>query len=354
MFFDHINIKKSSITVKDIFSSSLIRLDSFGLLFLLINGVFFIWWISFFNTFEYSISNTANLLLFNSGVSQVSKVETLYDLGNFYGYNMVFEIIKRYFENIWYILGGFITIIIYYLYVIPNEKTNTSHFIMLPVFFGFSLILTGILFFMDIGVNIWRIIIYPTLISIFIFAYMPDCLDYIFKQNPNSLVKKIISIIICFFVVFTLINGIFISYPSTYLHMNNYQVTIYDLTGMNFLFSKGNGDYTKVTVAMSPGRFGRLLLSYDQFEKNKLDDFRYLTTPFHFNYNKTPSLGSTYNSYTYLDLHEKDKHLYTSVHPEVAESTYLTTDFNRLNMDSTINSIYNNGQFELKLITPLK
>lgn len=332
---------------------SIFRSFFFGSLLLLIVGILFVWWISLFDIFDYNITNAVDLLLSSSGYSQSSKVENLYNLGSFYGYNMPFEIIKRYFGNLLFICCGLFVSLYLFLQKVFNKKSVPLNLTVISAFFGLLLLLTGLFFFVDIGVNIWRIITYPTIIGMFVFALIPNLLDEYLKQSAIPFVKKAFSIVLCLVLILTLVNGIFITYPSTYLHMNNYQVTIYDMAGMDFLFSKENDDYARVTMAMSPGRFGRYLLTYDQYEQKKLHDFVYHQTPYHFGYESHSAVGEIYNSYTYLDIHQKDKHIYANVHSMVGEFTYLIRDFERLNVDYSLYNIYDNSEFELYLITPV-
>lgn len=329
---------------------STIKLGSIEAVLLALTCVFFVWWISLFSIFDSNVVNIINLILFESGASQVSKVENLYDLGNFYGYNMVFEIIKRYLGNLVCIVGGIIITSFCLLTRYVNKITLSHSIVKLFIFFGLSLLLTGLFLLTSMNINIWRFITYPTIIGMLILGLTPSFLEHIFRENLYPVSKKLISIGICFVLILIFVNGIFVTYPSTYLHMNNYQVTMYDTAGMSFLFTYEDDYYPRVAVSMSDGRFGHLLLTYNLFEKKDLHVFKYYKTPYHFGYDSYSTLGESYSTNVYLDLHEKDKWIYSEVHSLAREFTYLESDFDRLNLDTTVNNIYDNGEFQLQFI----
>ena len=117
-----------------------------------------------------------------------------------------------------------------------------------------------------------------------------------------------------------------------------------------------------------------LLTSNDQFTQSEEDGVTWFTTytqetkdvifislgeymrrngyvvtypPYHFNYNNSNYLGTSFSSNRYLILNKLDRLLYVDVLPQMAQYRWYLSDFAQLQLDSSVDRCYTNGETEV-------
>lgn len=72
--------------------------------------------------------------------------------------------------------------------------------------------------------------------------------------------------------------------------------------------------------------------------------------PHHFRYDEFPTLGTSYTEGSYMLLAKIDRDLYTYVWPEVAEFRWLPSDFERLEIDYSLDKVYSDRGLDIRYI----
>jgi len=183
------------------------------------------------------------------------------------------------------------------------------------------------------------------LISIFLIRYS--------KININASKKKI-----AFFIIFTiLVTSLTIStfnlYPSPTTQNYNSQVTTMGINGASWLVEFGNKSVEPIDIFVVFGRFVHAIEGYQYSMQN---DRKYATAlynvkrypPDHFNYTYHETLGDSYMTDNYLLTNELMRQFYFKLWP--AHARFTPDDFRKLDIDPTVNKIYENSEFEIRYI----
>ncbi len=311
------------------------------LLFLL-----FVWsitWISSFYVWESTIKNL-NMLINEGGPSKVIELIDNINYAKGYGYSVTEQVLKELSGSLLYVLVAIVSFPI--IWRNKNKEHNNLFSLFGPLFVTCFLIL--IMYLSNLPVGPLRMITYTTIISTMFIGYL---LVYFIKkiktENKKTYIYGLIGFIFLLFIVW--VNAILTLYPSPYTLGDNYQTTQSEVYGMNWLFNNRNLDLEITGINSDPIRFGDLLLTSEQKKLQKLYWFkpRYLRIPFHFGYDNKSTLSSHYDQSLYMIINEKDKLMYKDVFPEMAEIRWIPSDFEKLNLDISLDKIYSSKKFEV-------
>ncbi|MFC1952567.1 hypothetical protein ACFLWR_00350 [Chloroflexota bacterium] len=140
-------------------------------------------------------------------------------------------------------------------------------------------------------------------------------------------------------------------YASPYVIRPNNQVTIMDMTGMEWFIERKSETVGSVNIMTPPGRFAVSILGMTEArQRADLDRGRYSGGKItdHFNYNTNNSLGISYVEDKYSVITKFDRVLYTELWEEVDRFNY--DDFEKLESDTTTDKLYANGELDIYFI----
>jgi hypothetical protein len=85
--------------------------------------------------------------------------------------------------------------------------------------------------------------------------------------------------------------------------------------------------------------------SWKNFNMTSLQRPEDLTVPYHFGYDKSNTLSSSFDTDLYLITTARDLTIYTDIFPEMADLRYNESDFLKINQDKSLSKIYSSGEF---------
>ncbi len=136
-------------------------------------------------------------------------------------------------------------------------------------------------------------------------------------------------------------------FPSPYVMQPNREVTMMDMTGMNWILDYRDQETDFVCINSPPTRYADAIMGKQQCTQTL--KWRYPVIPDHFGYDQHPSLGYCYAENQYAALTKMDRITYSTVWESVGR--FDDADFGRLNADRSVNRIYDNGETEVYYIT---
>lgn len=165
------------------------------------------------------------------------------------------------------------------------------------------------------------------------------------KKNENKTRTTIIGLII----ISSIIIGIFALYPSPLIYQTNDAIDNQNLNGGYWLINYGNLNYEVINLYTDPiNRYADALLGSNGAEqKGYPQQLRNYVFPDHFNY--TTDYGNSFSRNTYLLTEENNiVYIYKYLYPQLHR--FDANDFNRLENDSSVNKIYDDGEIQNWLI----
>jgi hypothetical protein len=306
----------------------------------------FIFWISMFSTWGYTIRNIYNTISAEGGPSKIGNLLDQISYAQGYGYNVVEIILK---EMIGPLIIFILTILAFALLwkkYTREQKEGCLFSLYGP--FGIVCVFIAGLYFFNLAFGPLRLLIYATMIGTVLSAYFLSCI--IIRSHEGK--TRIVTLSTKLFVIL-LLSGLFVGgllnlYPSPYNLTSNYQTTKSDVEGMNYFFSHRDVNIPITGITVAPGRFADMLLTPEersiQRVPNYLEDNR---VPWHFGYDTNTSLVNSYEKETNLIITQKDQLIYVDLFPDMAQYRFAKNDFERLRDDSGISLIYSNGGFDM-------
>lgn len=154
--------------------------------------------------------------------------------------------------------------------------------------------------------------------------------------------KTIITFICILLIILPPVLTLFAFIPSPYIINPTPEITRMDIAGMRWSIDHKNPDISYVFIMSPPERFADIIIGPTN-QKAQGDIFKNsIKIPDHFNYYSNPFFGQIYNNDKYAVLTYFDLILYETVYKPVGR--FLKVDFFRLQIDSTVNRIYSNGE----------
>jgi hypothetical protein len=118
---------------------------------------------------------------------------------------------------------------------------------------------------------------------------------------------------------------------------------------MNWLFHNRDLAIKMSGMSIAQHRFADLLLTPEEKAEQKIP-WRLpeeLRVPYHFGYNNSSSLSTSYDRDVYLGLTQRDKSIYVDVLPEMAEFRWYPSDFEKLAHDQGVDKLYTSGGMDV-------
>lgn len=274
-------------------------------------------------------------------------------------FNAIMIIIEKYGSLLLYLIVGAIISLFTIKNIIYKRKIDYSILILVSIFVTF--IILNLMFLTkpsSIGYHVARQLKYPLLVATILFGFY--FARYLKNMKFNFSSKSLLIIIIVFFLpVFTLINA----YPAPNTHGMNYQITHSDIDSMNFFFT--HRDKKLSALEMYPRSFQVLLAHYlygyeNSYETDgkKIDLNNLALTydksrlpPDHFGYSNSSSLGTYYTKPMYLLIYPPSDQYYPLAYPNLPNLwRYNSEDFKKLSNDSSLDTIYADGSFQIIII----
>jgi len=305
----------------------------------LISFIIFMEWM--FNHLYFWKYNVINVIKWFLGEAKgtIGRTEEVINIFSEYKINFFEVAIKMYIDIIICLLLSLISIMIIFKY--ENIKNNNLKKIFVLagwIIINFLFILISILP-VKFGLN--RPFLYAGLIS-------PLYIGFLLLK----LHKKTFTILLIILLILS-INKILVIHPSPYIHVPNNQVTEMEINGMDWIFNNGNKNINVMSALEIPYRFADLILGINGRIKRGINS-KYGTAvkmPDHFGYDKNETVGLLFNKNKYLVIGNYDKIVYSKLYPDA--NKFNLSDFEKLETDRAVNSIYSNNEFNVYLIRPL-
>lgn len=211
-----------------------------------------------------------------------------------------------------------------------------------------ALIIPGLYLF-NLAFGPLRLVIYVSMLGTLFAAYL---LAYLLTGERKNLGFQRSNLRVAF--VILVIFGLFVGgmlnlYPSPYNLIQSYQNPHSEVTGMAYIYEHRDVNVPLSGITVAPGRFAHALLTPEERAVQRLSMYLDLdqgAAPWHFGYDRYPSISFVYDEETDLVIKQHDKVIYVDYFPDMAQFRYTSQDFERLNDDSGVALLYSNGGFD--------
>jgi hypothetical protein len=342
-----------ALTNKDTSQTNNEGMGGFNATLLLILCVWAITWISSFYVWDSTVRNIHTLMA-EGGPSHLSKLTEQITYAEGYGYSVIEQIFKVMGGSFVYIILTLICVPIIWKEMRTNKETNNLFSLYGPLaVMGLIIIM---LYLFNVGFGPLRLLTYVTVIcTIFTGFILYKIIEKIRQINNVQLSKFALGLVVILLVGVS-ISGMLKLYPSPYIVSSSYQTTQTEVEGMDWLFHNRNLDIKMSGMSIAQYRFADLLLTPEEKAEQKIP-WRLpeeLRVPYHFGYNNSSSLSTSYDKDVYLGLTQRDMSAYVDVLPEMAELRWYPSDFEKLEHDQGVDKLYTSGEFDVFYVHALK
>jgi len=210
-------------------------------------------------------------------------------------------------------------------------------------------------FITALGFHPGRLMLFLNLSGIFIAGIFFFKLLCLVQSKKPDYKKSLFTIMIILLIFFIMMCGIGSFYRATDTISLSSQTTVGITTGMGFYLTSINYDYDEQTISIAPYRYMHTLYSSDYIRIGSKDyisnygDFP--QPPDHFGYLEQINMGASVNSSTYLSIPVSIIKYYADEIPlKYGNAIYISKDYQHLNVDTSVNKLYENGEYLLYLI----
>ncbi|MDH7594480.1 MAG: hypothetical protein QHG99_09100 [Methanomicrobiales archaeon] len=308
--------------------------------------IWFIFWISLFSTWGYTVRSIYDTISAEGGPSKIENLVDQVSYASGYGYN-VYEIILKQ-------LGGPFIVFILALLAFPVlwnkylKEQKEGFLLSLYGPLGVLCMFIPVLYFFNLAFGPLRLLIYVTMIGSVISAYVLSYILIKSQNNKNQFTSWSVKLIVIVLLSGLFIGGMLNLYTSPYNLTTSYQTTKSEVMGMGFFFENRDTNIPLTGITIAPGRFAAMLLTPNERSIQRLPMYlEGYRVPWHFGYDRYTSVASSFERETNLITTQRDKVIYTDYFPEIAEYRFTNEDFIRLTNDDGINLFYSNGGFDL-------
>ena len=320
--------------------------------------LFFIWYLSFSSIIGY-FNKVFQSIFFGTYESIFQKQVAIY-----YSYSpslldTIRVIVYTYGA---YFLISFISLIcLLYFFVqwFRNKKSiELKYFLILStIIFLFLNILSAGSIFSDFIVDLPRFMTWSTIYS---FILITITIFHFYSGLEKNKIRtkcslKIISILLLGLFLSLTYLSIFTFYPSPIIGSGyvNPQVTEMEWKGSEWFNNYINRQITTNEVGITLWRYSYAIYGLKKSQELYPSGEISKPPPDHFGYNNKTSLGESFNDTRYLVITYLGRIRYPESYPNYKNLWRFTPDdFNRLQNDSTVNKLYENGGFETYLVRP--
>jgi hypothetical protein len=312
----------------------------FNINYIFVASIVFLFWILTLSIFNdnigaflniFSTGNTDPLTQINSQLNKIhiSSTEFFNLLIHMYGHYLIFGLLF------------FITVIIIYKLnkygIIYRNINNIICIIFLYILLYLAYFLNVIPGLAFIGSD--RILKY-------IFILTPLPLGFTFNYILTKKYYKITIVFVILLLISSIIS-IYSSFISPYVMQPSIQVTNYDMSGAKWFIENKDINIPTSPILNLPSRLADDILGYSSASK-RADLSPYYIIPNHFNYTNYTTLGKSIGGDTYIPISQLDEITYQTVWNSTGR--FDSSDFQHLEYDTSLNRLYDNGEYEVFLL----
>lgn len=326
------------------------------IILLLISGIIFVFWAWYANILQGNVMAIYDIVMGNNLgsdrlVSLTNGKNTLTS-GNF----SLFEILEigiRYLVlfSIMFLLFIIAIPILYLDFKKSKRYVNgiIYYIVALPVLF-----ITLIPYMGSFSFQSGRVVLFISLFSIFSTGIIIHSLLRVGSQARSALKKGVSYVLVVAILLFILVFSVFSYYPSYNTLESSTQITTGTLEGMDFYLTNSNYDYYKIGDNINLLRFLNILYTTNYLRIDSQDMYissnNYLPLPpYHYNYESSSYIGSSYVSETYLITRDALKKYYDHVSPDYFK--FVTSqDYQHLLFDTSVQRIYDGSDIDISII----
>jgi len=328
------------------------RMDVKGVIPFLFLLIWFIFWYSFYSIWGYTITEVYQTVSTEGKASQGQYLIENIKYAQIYGYNVLEYFLKSYGALLLLSILSVIAFLLLWKTVSRDQKQENIFSLYGP--FGILCIFIPALFIFNLPFAPFRFLFYVAVMETVFVAYLVSFIVIRSRERKRTGIVWMTN-----FAIVVLLGGLFLSgmltlYPSPYGVSVTEQTTQSEILGMTHFFA-----YRDVTIPVSGfntavGRFADLLLSPQQKSIQNLPAYlpNKAQPPWHFGYERFPSLAFSYDKETDLIIMQRDKSYYSDYFPDMAKYRITVQDYERLNYDPGVSLVYSNGNFDLMTIIP--
>jgi len=306
--------------------------------------IWFIFWISPFSMWDGTIKSMYQTICSEGGPSNMVELADQISYAQGYGYNVIELAIRR----LWGPLILFILSVISLPLLWRNISQRGQNEYLFSFYGPFWLLtlLMLMLYLFSLVFSPLRLMVYVsmlgTVFAAYLFAYLLIGGEKSSGLRGSSL--KMVFVILAIFGLF--LGGMFNLYPSPYNLTESYQNTQSEITGATYIYEYRDVGVPLSAITFAPGRFAPALLTPEERNAQRIDySLGDRVAPWHFGYDKYYSVSSAYNEEVDLILTQRDTVIYMDYFPDMAQYRFNTHDFERLDDDPRVDSLYSNGGF---------
>lgn len=326
----------------------------------LVSFIIFVSWLSSSSNYNVWFTNIKNMYYYFRGESYVElasgSISNIFEGLNF----QIADIIELYFKmyghiSIFLILTGIASIALIKKSIPPSDPALKNMLIYQSLFPFMCIVVFINLFKTIFSFGIWRLISILCIITPIFAAYTFSELFIKNKVVQTSIItRKLGALLTILILIISSVGGIFSLYPSPWVYQMNQQITHMEINGMDWYYSYKNPEILDLNLRNS-FRFADYLLGVRERQSRadirpaeRLDTSpRYKLPesilPNHFNYLNYSTFGSAFSTHIYIPLHKYDEVFYTQIYPQL--EIFNAGDFEQFRSDTTVEKIYNNGEF---------
>jgi len=294
-------------------------------------------WLSSFYVWESTIKNIYHVAS-EGGETAFDALTSSINYANTYGYDPMVMFFKAYAVILLYVICSVVAFFIL-IRKIKSVREYKEIFLLYGALIFFVLFVV-LFYFLDLKFSPLRLLFYIVILStLFVGFVLYELLEKA-RHNSKQFLLKTAFVFIVFIMIFSSVHGVLNLYESPYLLKYNSQLSSSEIGGVYF-FAENRND----TIDQS------MITSIDFSAKKGI---RGILPPFHFNYTHNSLLGESYQDDNYMLLNKLDWLLYAEVWPEMAQLRWFIADFERLNMDNSIDKLYSNSGFDIWYINALR
>ena len=318
---------------------------------LLVSVIFFTWF-SMCAYFAKSIWRVASWLFYETGLPQSMYYVGLFERADLTVFGFIETFFKIHGHHILYFIISFILFISTLRRIFFSRSKHNLNLVTFSLFFVVFGLLVFIFFTGDFIIGYERALKYP----IFASTVLNGIGLYVLINRGKSesskkkkfLRKKILAAIIIPILLSSSAIALIDTFRSPAIKSYNAQVTRMEIEGADWFLDNRNQDLYIDDIKVLPYRFADALLGKETEKKNIMWAGVWTYPPDHFNYSNKIMLGESYEADKYLMLNELSKLLYPEVYPEYPRLwRFNDEDFDRLNLDQSVNKIYINSGIEV-------
>lgn len=312
----------------------------------------FIFWISSFHVFGYTIKDIYNTVALEEKETQGAAFLDQISYAHNYGYGVIEQALKVYGVQAILILLSLLALLFLW-----REFTVRGHNKPLFSFYGpfFAILfMMGTLFIFNLPFGPFRFMIYISMLGTLFSAYFLSYFLVDRRSKSNSLLQRTGFKVSCVTAVITLLflASMLTLYPSPYNLGMSHHTTQSEVMGMTFFYDHRDVGIPVTGITVAPGRFSHAFLTPEEQSVQRLP--MYLEdqiVPWHFGYDEYRTLSALYANEIDMIITQRDRLQYVDLFPDMAKLRFTEQDFERLDYDPGICFLYSNGGFDLRKVT---